>query len=286
MKIRVLVTGANGQLGKAIREVSKNVTDVIEFVFADKFELDITQKNSLETYFKTQDFNYCINCAAYTNVDLAETEKDKSFRVNAFAVNNLAIICNRFNIVLIHMSTDYVFDGTKSTPYLETDKTNPINSYGQSKLLGEQHIQKHLQHYFIIRTSWLFSKFNGNFVTTIYNKLIKDEQLNVITSQKGVPTSCTDLAYFLIFLIKHRIINFGIYHYVPCGDTSWYGLALHIAMHLNKPSNVLPIEDYPSKAKRPLYSVLDNNKAKDLLNVSMQNWTDSVDDVLKVLSKL
>ena len=284
MKIKVLVTGANGQLGKAITEVSEEFLSVIDPTFVEKSELDITKKKQLDSFFKNRDFEYCINCAAYTNVDLAEEEKQKSYDVNAFAVKYLAEVCQTYNIILIHLSTDYVFDGTKNLPYLESDFTNPINVYGQSKLLGEHHIKEFNAHHFIIRTSWLYSKFKGNFVEKIYHKLSNNEQLTVITSQKGVPTSCTDLAHFLLMLIASRITDFGTYHFAPNGETTWYGLALHIAEFLNKSSNVTAIEDYKSKARRPAYSVLANHKAAALLAKPFKNWSESVDEVLNVLS--
>lgn len=285
MAIKVLVTGANGQLGKTIKDVSKGVSSAIEFVFVDKSELDISQHVSLTNVLKNENFDYCINCAAYTNVDLAETERDQSNRINAVAVKYLAMACHNYNIVLFHISTDYVFDGMKTSPYLENDSTHPINAYGQSKLLGEQSITEYLERYFIIRTSWLFSKYNGNFVKTIHDKLVNNEQLTVITSQKGVPTSCIDLANFMLYVIQHEIKDFGIYHYALNGETTWYGLAMHIARFLNKSSNVTPIESYTSKAKRPSYSVLSNSKVQLLLNRPMKNWSESVDTVLHILSK-
>ncbi len=286
MAIKVLVTGANGQLGKTIKDVSKGVTSAIEFVFVDKSELDISQHESVTNVLKNGNFDYCINCAAYTNVDLAETETDLSNNINAVAVKYLAMDCHNYNIVLIHMSTDYVFDGIKTSPYLENDSTHPINAYGQSKLLGEQSIAEHLERYFIIRTSWLFSKYNGNFVKTIYDKLVNNEQLTVITSQKGVPTSCIDLANFILYVIQHEIKDFGIYHYSLNGETTWYGLATYIARFLNKSSNLTPVESYKSKAKRPSYSVLSNSKVQLLLNRPMKNWKESVDTVLHILSKV
>ncbi|MFT5846818.1 MAG: dTDP-4-dehydrorhamnose reductase [Psychroserpens sp.] len=286
MKSRVLVTGANGQLGKTIREISGDFTISIDFVFVDRSELDITNIESLELLFQSKDFDYCINCAAYTNVDLAETEIKQAMSINATAVNNLAINCKKHSVILIHVSTDYVFDGAKQSPYLESDTTNPINVYGESKLLGEEYIRKQLDNYFIIRTSWLYSKFNKNFVKSILSKLKENEELTIITSQKGTPTSCIDLSYFILFLITNSITNFGTYHFSAKGDTTWYGLALQISKYLNKSSNVTPIKDYPSKALRPLHSVLNNNKVEALTKKPLKNWEESVNEVLKSLSKV
>jgi dTDP-4-dehydrorhamnose reductase len=285
MKSRVLVTGANGQLGKTIRGLSSDFTNSIDFVFVDKSELDITNSESLIFFFKASHFDYCINCAAYTNVDLAETETEKAININANAVKNLAINCKKQDIILIHVSTDYVFDGKKKSPYIESDATNPINFYGESKLLGEEYIREYLDHYFIIRTSWLYSKFNKNFVKSIFNKLKENEELTIITSQKGTPTSCIDLSCFIFFLITNSIKSFGTYHFSARGETTWYGLALQISNYFNNSSNVTPINDYPSKAQRPLYSVLNNNKVEQLTKKPLNNWEESVDEVLKSISQ-
>ncbi|WP_298901110.1 dTDP-4-dehydrorhamnose reductase [uncultured Psychroserpens sp.] len=285
MKSKVLVTGANGQLGKTIKEISSNYIESITFVFVEKSELDITKKDEVDRFFKLNDFDYCINCAAYTNVDLAETEIEIALDANANAVKHLALSSKTYDVTLIHISTDYVFDGTNTRPYKEDDTTNPINQYGETKLLGEQYIKENLEDYFIIRTSWLYSKFNKNFVKTIFNKLKTDEKLTIITSQQGTPTSCLDLSNFIVFLIKNTIKNYGVYHFSARGNTTWYGLGAHISAYLNKTTNVSPIEDYPSKAKRPQYSVLDNQKVETLTNKPLKNWEESVDEVLKSLSQ-
>lgn len=284
MKSRVLITGADGQLGKTIRDLSDDFSGTIEFEFVEKSKIDITNDKNLALFFDTNNFDYCINCAAYTNVDLAETETEKAINVNGYAVKNLAINCKKHGVILIHISTDYVFDGTKETPYLEQDKTNPINVYGQSKLLGEEYIRELMTNYFIIRTSWLYSKFNKNFVKIIFSKLKENEKLNIITSQRGTPTSCSDLSRFICFLIRNKVHDFGTYHFSAEGDATWYDLAVHIGKHFKNSSNITPIKDYESKAKRPLYSVLSNHKAQLLTNKPMPRWQDSVDDVLESLA--
>lgn len=284
MKSRVLIIGANGQLGKTLRDISDDFSETIDFEFVEKSKLDITNAKDIGLFFDAYHFDYCINCAAYTNVDLAETETEKAISVNGYAVKNLAINCKKHGVILIHISTDYVFDGTNKAPYLENDKTNPINVYGQSKLMGEEYIREHMTNYFIIRTSWLYSKYNKNFVTTIFNKLKANETLNIITSQRGTPTSCNDLSRFICFLIADKIQDFGTYHFSAEGDTTWYDLAVHIANHFKNSSNVTPIKTYKSKAKRPLYSVLSNHKAQQLTNMPMPKWQDSVDEVLKSLA--
>ena len=284
MKTKVLVTGSSGQLGKTIEELSVDFRDSIEFVFVDKSMLDITNVEQLALFFERNVPNYCINCAAYTNVDLAETEIKKAMDINAEAVGNLAIQCKRFNTTLIHISTDYVFDGNQKTAYKEDDQTNPINVYGKSKLKGEEYIRGHLKDHFIIRTSWLYSRFNKNFVKTVYRKLTEGHELQITTAQQGTPTSCKDLSQFILFLITNGVNEFGTYHLSAKGKTTWYGLGLHIANHLDLGFRISPVDDYKSKAQRPSNSTLDNSKAKSLLNQDLSRWQDSVDITLKNLS--
>ncbi|OUS01702.1 dTDP-4-dehydrorhamnose reductase [Flavobacteriales bacterium 33_180_T64] len=283
--MRVLVTGANGQLGKTIREISYDFLGLIEFVFVEKSKLDITKKESVKHFFETNNFDYCINCAAYTNVDLAESETKVAMDVNANAVKHLAVNCKQNNVVLIHISTDYVFDGKNTNPYLENDQTNPINVYGESKLLGEEYIKANLNNHFIIRTSWLYSKFNKNFVKTIFEKIKNNQSLKIITSQKSTPTSCLDLSEFIMFLITNKVKSFGTYHFSAQGEATWYDLGLQIAKHFDNSSNIKPIEMYESIANRPLYSVLSNDKAIALTNKKPPSWKVSVNQILCDLSQ-
>ncbi len=286
MNTKVLVTGADSQLGKTIKELHSANKDGIQFIFATKAELDITAKDKVEAFFNKNNFDYCINCAAYTNVDQAETNTKSAFKVNAEGVKHLAQICKDTNTILIHISTDYVFDGKKPKPYIEEDKVNPINEYGKSKLLGEQHIQKFSQKHFIIRTSWLYSKHGNNFVKSIVNKIKESSKLKVITSQIGTPTSCIDLSKFIYFLIKSNCVYYGTYHFSAIGETTWYDLAIQISKHFPQynSSNILPVRVYNSKAIRPLYSVLNNSKAQQLLS-KKYDWRKSVDKVVKRLIK-
>jgi len=283
MKIRILITGANGQLGKAIQEASSDYKEFIEFIYTNKTQLDITKSDNIKSFFSRNMFDYCINCAAYTNVDLAEKEPEKAIEINASAVKKLALYCNQNHVTLIHISTDYVFDGTSLSPYTENDKTNPLNVYGKSKLLGEIYIKEQLSNYFIVRSSWLYSKHNKNFVKTIFNRLLENQKLNIITSQKGTPTSCDDLARFLLYLVENEIKNYGIYNFSASGETSWYGLAMHIAKHLKKNTNIKAIEDYDSPAKRPLYSVFNIDKAEMVLQKKLTTWQQGVNRVLEDL---
>jgi dTDP-4-dehydrorhamnose reductase len=285
MKTRVLVTGANGQLGKTIKELYPTNEGEIQFTFTTKAELDITIKDRVEEFFNKNNFDYCINCAAYTNVDQAERDTKSAYKVNAKAVKYLAQTCKKTNTILIHISTDYVFDGNKNEPYKELDTPNPINEYGKSKLLGEQHIQEISQKHFIIRTSWLYSKYGKNFVKSIVNKIQENTELRITTSQEGTPTSCIDLSKFIYFLIKCNTNNYGIYHFTAIGETTWYDLAIQISKHFSQynSSNIIPVKAYNSKAIRPLYSVLNNSKAQRLFSKKC-DWRKSVDEVVKTLT--
>jgi len=280
MKTKILVTGSEGQLGQTIKELySKDSGFIIKFV--SKADLDITNKESIEAIFNKYSFDYCINCAAYTNVEQAEEQIDLAFSINAEGVKYLAEACKAHKVTLIHISTDYVFNGKKQIPYTEEDKTNPINAYGKTKLAGEKYIQEIQPNYFIIRTSWLYSIYGHNFLKSIINKIQNNDTLRIITSQKGTPTSCTDLSEFIFKLIKTRNSNFGTYHFSAKGETTWYGFALQICSHFKDYNckNILPIEIFKSKATRPNYSVLDNNKALTILE-DQKSWKESVDETV------
>jgi len=220
----VLVLGASGQLGKCIKKLAEK-EDNIDWLFMDSSEIDITSNCDLQACFNSKQIDYCINCAAYTNVEKAESEKEKAFLINADAVKNLALICKENSTVPIHISTDYVFDGKADQSYLETDATNPLNVYGASKLKGEAYIQEILHEYFIFRTSWLYSEFGHNFFKTILNKAEEGAKLNITTAQKGTPTNANDLAELILKLILEKNTKFGLYHFSNAGETTWYGFA-------------------------------------------------------------
>lgn len=283
MSTKVLVTGANGQLGQTIQQMQGQNKDDHVFTFVSKSELDITNKDVVDVFFKQYTFDYCINCAAYTNVEQAEKTSEIAFKVNAEGVKYLAEGCLKNNTVLIHISTDYVFDGEKNESYTEEDITNPINEYGKSKLLGEQYIQKVLSDYFIIRTSWLYSKeFGHNFCKTIINKIKDKQELRIITSQTGTPTNCVELSRFIFHLIETQQRNFGIYHFSALGEATWFDFALEITKHFNYLS-IDPITSFKtnqSKTKRPLNSVLNNRKSK-LIYPLIKHWRDTLNESLK-----
>ena len=258
--MRVLVTGAGGQLGKTIEELYANNTLDLDFYFATSTDLDITNKTSITTLFNKHNFNYCINCAAYTNVEKAEKIPEAAYKVNAEGVKNLAEVCKVINTVLIHISTDYVFDGEKKEPYAITDLPNPINEYGKSKLLGEQHIQSIMEQFFIVRTSWLYSKKYGkNFYRTILKNAILKKELYVTDNQQGCPTNTISLSKSIISLITTKE-SYGIVHYSDKEVMTWYGFAKLILME-NNLSNQIKLEkadNYVTLAKRPKYGVLVN----------------------------
>lgn len=266
MNTKVLVTGANGQLGKTLKDLFFVNNDSIDFVFVTKSELDISQKKEFHNYVRSQNFDYCINCAAYTNVEEAETSPSDAFRINSEAVRYLAESCKDANTTLIHISTDYVFDGTKQTPYLESDPTNPINEYGSSKLAGEKNVQEVLDGFFIIRTSWLYSKYPKNFLTTILSKIREDADLSITTTQRGTPTSCSELSKFIYWLIRTKNKDYGIYHFSAKGNATWYDFALQISESCPEfdKRKISPTTQFSSKAKRPNYSVMDNSKVQSM----------------------
>lgn len=274
---KVLITGANGQLGCCLREASKNYKN-FEFIFASSIELDITKTQNVNTFFDENKFDYCINTAAYTNVDIAESEKERVFLVNAEGVKNLSEACEKQQVILIHISTDYVFDGQKRTPYLESDDAAPINAYGASKLKGEKYISEICSKYFIIRTSWLYSQYGHNFFKSIVKLSKEKKELRITTEQIGCPTNANDLAEVLLKLIYCNIKEYGIYHFSNEGKATWYDFANAIIKHSQLSSTVSIVETdyYPTFAKRPKYSILDNSKIKEKLDFTIDLWEDSL----------
>lgn len=276
--INVLVTGANGQMGLTLKDLADKYEDDFNFTFVSREELDITDPDDVNTIMMNNFFDYCINCAAYTNVELAEDEKVKAFDVNAYGAKNLAFFANRYDITLIHISTDYVFDGKKCDDYVENDKIGPLNIYGETKLHGENYIKMLMQEYYILRTSWLYSPYNKNFFNTVMSKLENDGHMRVATDQIGSPTSTYALSEAIIHLMLNDSEEFGTYHVANLGASSWYGLAEEISI-LHGSGDITPIETYPTVAKRPTYSVLDSEKFKITFNYEMPQWLDSLREV-------
>lgn len=285
MKTKVLVTGGGGQLARSIAYLSKQYED-IDFSFETKERLNISNRSQVESYFKNNKFDYCVNCAAYTNVEQAEEQQDLAKLINVDATKLLAELCKVSNTTLIHISTDYVFDGTKNEPYLETDRPSPINYYGHTKNEGEKAIIETLSTYFIIRTSWLYSVFGKNFVTTIASRVKDHADLSIINTQIGSPTSCHELAQFILFLIETDVKSYGIYNFTDKGETSWFEFAVAIASHFKEYdiSKISPVAEYKTKAKRPNYSVLSNAKRIEIYD-RFRSWKDNVEWVVNQLNQ-
>ena len=270
----ILVTGANGQLANCIKDIEKQY-EGLNIIYTDYQELNICDSNQLDAFFKSnQKIDYCINCAAYTAVDKAEIEFDKAFEINATGAKNLAIVCSEQGVVLIHISTDFVFDGQKTEPYNESDTANPINVYGASKLKGEVEIKQTLEEHFIIRTSWLYSAYGNNFMKTMLKLADTSDQINVVSDQIGSPTNANNLSKFLIEIITSSSNNFGVYHYSSEGQTSWYGFAKAIFESYKLPTRVIPISSsqHSTAAIRPKYSVLGTEKVKETFNIETPEW--------------
>ena len=278
--IKALVTGGNGQLAQCLKEIVK-YHDELDITFQDLPDLDITNKQQLESYFSNNELDYCINCAAYTAVDLAEEQSELAYAVNAEGPKNIAMLCLKYNIKLIHISTDFVFDGQQRTPYLETDAPNPLSVYGASKLQGERSIQETTEAYFIVRTSWLYSEYGKNFIKTMLSLSETLNEISVVSDQIGSPTYAGDLAEVLIQIVLSSSTNYGVYHYSNSGTISWYDFAVEIFKQFGKTIEVKPIKtkDYPTAAKRPKYSVLDTTKIKNNFYCTINDWQGSLKNI-------
>lgn len=279
----VLVTGANGQLGQSIQFIANKYPN-IQFVYTDFQEMDITNIENCQAVFAKHQPHFCINTAAYTAVDKAESEFEKAHLINAVGPENLTKVCKEFDTILVHISTDFIFDGTSKVPYLETDVPNPKSIYGQTKLDGEIAIQKNWEKHFIVRTSWVYSQFGANFMKTMLRLASERDSLSVVNDQIGTPTNAVDLAEVLIKIINtgdptpNTQRPFGIYNFSNEGVCSWYDFAKEI-FYQSKVTidlNSILTEAYPTPAKRPAYSVLDKTKIKKVFGVEIKNWKESL----------
>ena len=283
----VLVTGSNGQLGSEIKELSGDYKN--NYFFADKDTLDITDENAIESFVEANAIDVIINCAAYTAVDKAQEDEINADRINNLAVKYLAQIAKEKSIKLIHVSTDYVFNGRNFKPYTETDVVDPQGVYGQTKLDGEKALQDiNPKNAVIIRTSWVYSSFGNNFVKTMLRLGKEKEQLGVIYDQVGTPTYARDLAKTILEILP-KIDNetVEIYNYSNEGVLSWYDFAKEIMRMAKLDCQVNPIEtrEYPTPAKRPHYSLLNKSKIKEQFNLSIPYWKDSLDVCLKTMGE-
>ena len=287
----ILVTGAYGQLGNEVRILSANYPEY-NFMFTDVDSLDITDKNELIDFVTGNDIRYIINCAAYTAVDKAEDDAELCEKINAAAVKNLGLAAAEAGAGIIHVSTDYVFDGTSCRPYTEDMPTKPCSVYGKTKLKGEKNLLKACPNAIIIRTAWLYSPFGNNFVKTMIKLGSERESLNVIFDQVGTPTYALDLADAILKAMDQTIDTDhdkgGVYHFSNEGVCSWYDftIKIHEIAGINT-CKVNPIEtkDYPTKAARPHYSVLNKTKIKQTFNITIPHWEASLKECIKELSE-
>lgn len=275
-----LITGGSGQLGQTF----KSILSEDKAYYPDSATLDITSKESLQAFLEQHsDIKFIINCAAYTQVDIAEDETQQAHLVNVVGAKNLA----ESGLPLIHISTDYVFNGLKNIPYVESDAASPMNVYGKTKLEGEQEIIAVNKAAIIIRTSWLYSEFRGNFLKTMLRLFDEKDHLNIVFDQIGTPTYAKHLADYVIQVCKNFKPELaGIYHYSNEGVASWYDFAYEILQQSGKNCNISPItsDNYKTKAKRPYYSVLNKQKIKDNFKIEIPHWKEGVAECLKNLS--
>ncbi len=291
--VNILITGSNGQLGSELKNIYN--TNLFKFEkpvnieFTNIDTLDLTDSIFLKRFIEDHSFDFIINCAAYTNVDLAESEKEKATEINSLCVKNIVEAIENSVTRFIHISTDYVFDGKNHFPYTEEMKTNPTSEYGNSKLKGEEFALKYDKS-IIIRTSWLYSTYGKNFAKTIYKLCKERESLNVVFDQIGTPTYAKDLAYAIFQILDQTIkedhFYKGIYHYSNEGVCSWYDFAKIIAEKSYSKCKIYPIEskDYPTPVKRPFYSVLNKSKIKQTFNLDIPHWQDSLNEFFKNLN--
>lgn len=278
--MKILVTGANGQLGKTFKAIQNKYKNH-EFIFTDRELLDITKRKEVSTFFEQHSIDFVLNCAAYTAVDQAEDESNLAYLVNKSGVEHLVKACESYHVNLIHFSTDYVFNGSKNQPYSETDAVDPNGIYGASKLAGEAIILNSKVSSLIIRTSWLYSEYGHNFMNSMLKLGSERDELRIVYDQIGTPTYTKDLAKAaLVCVEKHDIWQDQqeIYHFSNEGVASWYDFALAIFEKANISCQVQPIlsHDYPTKAKRPHYSVLDKNKIKTDFDIKIPHWLQSL----------
>lgn len=280
----ILVTGANGQLGMEFRKIAASYPDCY-FIFVTREELSIENTEEVADYFSKNDIDYCINCAAYTAVDKAETETEQAIAINATAVANLAVLCKQYNARFIHFSTDYVFSGNATAPYEPADATDPVNYYGETKLLGEQAAHKNNEESIIIRTSWVYSSFGKNFVKTMLRLMAEKESIGVVGDQWGCPTYAADLAIAVMHIIQSNKWEAGIYHYCNEGIISWYQFALAIKeiSNSNCVVNAIETKDYPTPAKRPAYSALNTQKIQSVFSLNIPHWRESLERCIKLM---
>lgn len=295
MRKKIIVTGANGQLGMELQQAAPSYP-LFEFIFTTRRELPLDEPDAINEFIEKQQPDYFINCAAYTTVDKAESEKELAYKVNAEAPGIIATACKNNNVQLIHISTDYVFNGMGNIPYKETDATDPVNFYGDSKLAGEKKVMQAHPQSVIIRTSWVYSEFGKNFVKTMLRLMADKEEISVVSDQSGSPTYAADLAETIMKIISvleapthdsQFTIHPGIYHFSNEGNITWYDFAVAIKEMSGSSCKVNPIasSQYPTPAKRPFYSVMDKTKIQQTFGIATKDWKTSLAVCIERLKK-
>lgn len=286
---KVLVTGATGQLGSELKGFANEHESMFQYIYTGSADLDITQLDAVRHFVKEHAFEYIINCAAYTMVDWCETDVEVCNAVNHIGAENLAKVAAEFNCKLIHVSTDYVFDGNATEPYREDSPVNPLSVYGKAKLRAEDAVMSIAPNSIIIRTAWLYSSYKVNFVKTMLRLMSEREELTIVSDQHGTPTYTRDLAEAITIILDSAEggdWKKGIYHFSNLGETTWYGFAQKIKELSNiQDCRLKPIDtkDYPTAAVRPLYTVLDKSKIQDTFHFTIPHWEESLE---KFLNKL
>ncbi|MEO5967757.1 MAG: dTDP-4-dehydrorhamnose reductase [Ferruginibacter sp.] len=273
----ILITGANGQVGMEFRKLAEKFPKY-NFIFTTRNELQIGDEEAVNSFFKSTNISLCINCAAYTAVDLSELEREESMLINSEAVGYLAKASRDSNAIFIHLSTDYVFDGQSSSPYRTSDITSPVNFYGQTKLHGEEIALINNPDCLIIRTSWVYSEYGKNFVKTMLKLMSEKDSIKVVDDQFGSPTNASDLVNAIMEIISSDKIISGIYHYSNSGIISWFDFALEIKKLIGSSCIVNPIKtvEYPTPAKRPKWSALDTSKISETYGIKIADWKESL----------
>ena len=286
MSKKIIVFGSNGQLGNCLQKLSEIHQWEYEFVFANSQTVDITDQDAVFDFIEEHNPDFCINAAAYTAVDLAEKENEKAFAVNADGPKYIAEACKEKNTILIHVSTDYVFNGETEISYNEDNFTNPQGIYGESKLKGENFVLESNPLSIIIRTSWLYSEFNKNFVKTMLHLFKDKSELNVVSDQFGQPTNANDLAECIMQIVECENKKFGIYHFSNYPETNWSTFAKKIAEFSGSSVRINEIStaEYPTPAKRPIRSTMDLSKIEKDYKIELKHWENSLEECLKTLN--
>lgn len=284
----IVVTGKNGQLGSELQILAPSFNPQYDFLFVDRSQLDLSSNDSIDNFFAAHTPSVVINCAAYTAVDKAETDREAAFQINGAAVGKLAAHAAAVNALFISVSTDYVFNGNGTTPYLPSDATDPVNYYGESKAVGEQLALANNPESIIIRTSWVYSRFGNNFVKTMIRLMGERPSLNVVGDQIGAPTYAADLAAAIMHIVAQKAAgnkHNGIYHYSNSGIISWYDFAVAIGQMIHSTCVVAKIgsEAFPTPAKRPHYSLMDCSAIIQDFGVNQPAWEDSLQTCIPLI---